>query len=173
MGFLGGVLNVVVTFCSSVFDVGSDFINSLDFLGYNISSTIASVIIEPTNSSEEFIVHQTWGCIGIGIIFLPGLVLYPFACLMLLSAAFHMKTSFTSKIQVCIFCIFGLLLIPTYPLAMIVAEITLLIMTCKERKLDEKLNGRLNTILEVPGGIVKNDDLMKCRKDFGIDFPEL
>ena len=76
------LLNCLLTFFSSLFDVGSDLINSLDFLGYNVSSTNVNVIslssvTNTPNNTEEFEVHQRWGIFGISLIFLPGYMIMP------------------------------------------------------------------------------------------------
>ena len=41
MGFGAEVFSATTTFCASNFDIGSDLINSLDFLGYNVSRTLS------------------------------------------------------------------------------------------------------------------------------------
>lgn len=59
-------------------------LNSLDFLGYDVRKTMSSTIFGSTNVSDDHENHQTffdtkrkWGTIGIGIIFMPGIVLLP------------------------------------------------------------------------------------------------
>ena len=44
MGINTNLLNALSTFLSSSFDVGSDLINSLDFMGYNASETISDTV---------------------------------------------------------------------------------------------------------------------------------
>ena len=125
MGCLGDIFNVLVTLCSSIFDVGSDFINSLDFLGYNVSTTIAEKLVGATNDTEIYEVHQVWGYVGLGIIWLPGLLLLPWFVLVSVSS------------KSCLYFILGLVLFATYPLAMIVVEIGFLIHTCCNCKMDK------------------------------------
>lgn len=45
------VVKKLITFASSLFDLGSDFINSLDFLGYNMSGKISSLVLDSFSSS--------------------------------------------------------------------------------------------------------------------------
>ena len=125
MGCLSGVLNVMVTICSSMFDVGSDFINSLDLLGYNASTTIASTVVGTTNDTEEFVAHQMWGYVGLGIMWLPGWLVLPIFILWSFSA------------RRCFFFIVGICLFATYPLAMIVIEMAFLIQTCYKREINK------------------------------------
>ena len=81
MGSWGQIFTAFSTLASSSFDIGSDLINSLDFLGYNISDTITDTVFgsnttEIIDKSEE---HKTWGILGIFLIFLPGIIApFPF-----------------------------------------------------------------------------------------------
>jgi len=115
------ISQVLWTISTSIFDVGSDFINSLDFLGYNISTTIVDSIAGSTNTTDEYIVHQKWGYASLSIIFLPGLAMLPAGVLNSLSI---------KKWGPMIVCI---ILVPTYPLAMLVAEVALIYHTCTSR----------------------------------------
>jgi len=83
-----------LTFSSSLFDVASDVINSLNFLGYSTEfrSVLGNVTTESENTTlncndsivcnpifqislrEHDDVHQIWGIIGLALIFLPGIV---------------------------------------------------------------------------------------------------
>ena len=80
MGFGADLFSLTSTFCTSVFDIGSDLINSLDFLGHNVSRTISDCfsksksfdlpdnlthvgMLNETNeadSREIYDVHQVW-----------------------------------------------------------------------------------------------------------------
>ena len=128
MGCVGDVFNVLWTLCSSIFDVGSDFINSLDFLGYKVSTTIASSIVGYSNDTEAFAVHQIWGYVGLGIIWLPGFICLPYFTLWALSE----KSWF--------FLILGLILFVAYPLVMLVVELGFLIHTCYKRDMNKEAN---------------------------------
>ena len=95
MGFGAEVFSATTTFCASNFDIGSDSINSLDFLGYNVSRTLSDQLpksfflrhnltpvgmFDETNeadSKEIYDVHRIWGVLGILIMFLPGFVAIP------------------------------------------------------------------------------------------------
>ena len=95
MGFGADLFSITSTFCTSVFDIGSDLINSLDFLGHNVSRTISDSLSKsvhlPHNltavdmfdetskadSREIYDVHQVWGTVGILIMLLPGIINIP------------------------------------------------------------------------------------------------
>ena len=97
MGFGADLFSLTSTFCTSVFDIGSDLINSLDFLGHNVSRTLSDCfsksksfdlpdnfthvgMLNETNkadSGEVYDVHQVWGTVGIFIMFLPGIINIP------------------------------------------------------------------------------------------------
>ena len=98
MGFGANLFSATSTFGASSFDIGSDLINSLDFLGYNISRTISDTLSNSLYSSEEdrnstyidafngnstakFVQnheeHAIWGTLGILIMFLPGIIAMP------------------------------------------------------------------------------------------------
>ena len=97
MGFGAEVFSATTTFCASNFDIGSDLINSLDFLGYNVSRTLSDSlssylysrhnltpvrIFDETNNTdprEIYDVHRIWGALGILIMFFPGFVMIPLA----------------------------------------------------------------------------------------------
>ncbi len=67
-----------------------------------------------------------------GIIFFPGLLLLPAWA----------SASLTEKRWS--YVVFGIVITLTYPLAMIVAEICLLLLTLKVRELDKEMNKALN-----------------------------
>lgn len=105
----------ITTFLSA-FDVGSDLINSLDFLGYNASTHVRGTLCDTvgastgTNSSTSSFVgdycndldssntnttiHQMWGYVGIGIIFAPGII---YGIPLVSSALYKNKTETTSN----------------------------------------------------------------------------
>ena len=82
------------TFLTSLFDVGSDVVNSLAFMGYNISSKIVDTVegteesssfwnvTDSMNTSEndmgnnnvEYRVDFIWGVMSMVIVFLPGML---------------------------------------------------------------------------------------------------
>ena len=92
MGFLIYFAKYVFMFSASFFDVSSDLVNSLDFLGYNVASKITQKImgssevlaennnqylmpdIFETNTNITTVDPYNWGIVGMGIIFLPGLI---------------------------------------------------------------------------------------------------
>ena len=91
MGFGANLFSAATTFSASSFDIGSDLVNSLDFLGHNASRTISESfylrhkltpmdIINETiraNSQEISNLHQIWGALGISIMFFPGIIKIP------------------------------------------------------------------------------------------------
>ena len=98
MGFLENFSSASSHFLASFFDIGTDLINSLDFLGYNVSEMISDTVIDslhspesthnvssvkvsnPTNAdkiAEKYEKHEIWGLLGIFIIFFPGIVAIP------------------------------------------------------------------------------------------------
>ena len=91
----------LTTFISTYSDVGSDIINSLDFLGYNASTEISKTMWESVSSvmghednldvdvyngtdstsieeyKNEYEIHEIWGIMGFSVIFLPGIIMAP------------------------------------------------------------------------------------------------
>ena len=73
MDFWANVSKRFLTFFCSSFDISSDIINSVDFLGYNLSSPIPreeNVILD-----VNYETHKIWGTVSFFIIFLPGFVM--------------------------------------------------------------------------------------------------
>ena len=92
-GVFIGFAKHTIAFVSSSFDMGSDFVNALNFLGYFKNSSPTNVTLSLSNSSflsntsnmtvgnvEEPMVaikdqvHYIWGILSMFLIFLPGLV---------------------------------------------------------------------------------------------------
>ena len=79
--------DTISSLCTSVFtslDIGSDLINSLDFFGYNASSSFTSKIGFRSNNHSAIYqhesrpeIHKIWGSMGIFAMFLPGIILIP------------------------------------------------------------------------------------------------
>ena len=65
-----------VTFFTSVFDVISDFINSMEFLGYGISSNDTHIVQGQNDTEITFnhCTHPNWAICSIVTIFLPGIL---------------------------------------------------------------------------------------------------
>ena len=65
-----------VTFFTSVFDVISDFINSMEFLGYGISSHDTDIVPGQNDTEITFNdrAHPNWAICSILTIFLPGIL---------------------------------------------------------------------------------------------------
>ena len=94
MGYGANLFGATSTFGATSFDIGSDLINSLDFLGYNASHIIINNLLNQfysskedhnltctdtfngttiAESAEKVEIHQIWGILGILIMFLPGI----------------------------------------------------------------------------------------------------
>ena len=89
-----GLVKHTIALGSSSFDMGSDFVNALNFLGYfhsHLENETLSTVNSPyfisnntnitsgmnnalTNKKNEAKVHQTWGIMSMMLIFLPGFV---------------------------------------------------------------------------------------------------
>ena len=160
MEFGAEVFSATTTFCASNFDIGSDLINSLDFLGYNVSRTLSDSLpksfllrhnltsvrmIDETNeadSREIYDVHQIWGALGILIMFLPGLVMIPLALAYLIHGRNAFKETYSElefdaaastkshKYEV-LGVIFGVCANLFYPIAMICASFASLSKACR------------------------------------------
>ena len=95
MGFGADLFSATTTFGASSFDIGSDLVNALDFLGHNASRTMSDSLsnsfylrhnLTPVDmfdetskagSQEIYDVHQIWGALGILIMFIRGVIDIP------------------------------------------------------------------------------------------------
>ena len=74
-----GLTKHTFTFCSSLFDVVSDILNSLNFMGYYNPRTrneSSGMNISQENSNvtmSEYREDKIWGIVGLIIVFLPGI----------------------------------------------------------------------------------------------------
>ena len=102
MGFGADLFSAITTLGASSFDIGSDLINALDFLGHNVSKTMSEGLSkslylrhnltsmdgldETSNAESQEIhdVHQIWGALGILIMFFPGIIRIPKALVYLM-----------------------------------------------------------------------------------------
>ena len=102
---------VIFKFFTSVSDLTSDVINSLDFLGHNATSTIAEVFKAPSDNATSigmpYRIDQTWGALSMFFIFLPGVAL---------GISTAIEGVARRNIQN---VFFGLLIIPFFPLALV------------------------------------------------------
>ena len=125
----------LATFLGSIVDVGSDVINSLDLLGQNatkwlLTSTkicprvnfedLKNRLCNPNNTQE--ILRDSWGYAGLGIIFLPGVVLFPY---IVLGAIRNKYWKFLGLMIV---------LLPIYPALLILTQLFSLISFCRGAK---------------------------------------
>ena len=123
MGFSMDLVNSLISFFGAICDLTSDVINSLDFIGVNATSTLLDTVNICVSSSEscgsiKVHRHETWGYIGLGIIFLPGLVLLP---PFLVGAIRNKNWTY--------FFIF-LFLIPFYPITLILVQLLYVVSNC-------------------------------------------
>ena len=119
MDFCFNILQLVNTSLFSTFDVISDFLLSLDFIGLSLKPKLAKEAFNITMSEPE--IHPTWGYITMSIIFLPGLIMLPI--LIYISIVVKNKK----------YILIGLSLIPLFPFAMIVFQISHIFSYCKHR----------------------------------------
>ena len=118
--------NNMMTFLGSIVDVVSDVINSLDLLGLNATKwMMASTNICPSiRANFEFKCnptvekHDSWGYAGLGIIFLPGIVLLPY---FLLGAIRNKYWKFL---------VLMIVLLPAYPILLILTQLFSLLSFC-------------------------------------------
>ena len=85
------IIRASFTFFSTLLDIVSDFANSLEFMGYNIRNVTVNTLFEASKAliksdkltkdfkfeAEHYNHPETWGRIGIFIIFLPGIITLP------------------------------------------------------------------------------------------------
>ena len=119
MEFCFNVIQLVTTSLCSTFDVISDFLLSLDFIGFRLKPKLMKEAFNITTSASE--IQPTWGYITMSIIFLPGLLLFPII----------IYISIVDKNKK--YIIIGLSLIPLYPFAMIVFQISQIFSFLKHR----------------------------------------
>ena len=143
------------TFTTSLFDVVSDLINSLNFLGFydssmdekliakkeylyscnlshtiNISNSCNVTVITSYEETEE--IHQTWGIISIFLMFLPGIIggslIMAWTCI-----------NFTKQRDCSTFGSFSLaiLLSSMFPVMFLLGQLWQLFPSCFKRKSDE------------------------------------
>ena len=128
----------LATFLGSIVDVGSDVINSLDLLGLNATKSMLAYtnicprvkfedlknrLCNPNNTQE--ILRDSWGYAGLGIIFLPGIVLLPY---FLLGAIRNKYWKFLGLMIV---------LVPIYPVLLILTQLFSLLSFCNVTRIDK------------------------------------
>ena len=116
----------LITFCLSMFAMGTSLYNSLDFISYCKNTTI--IYRNITNTSTNFATHethQTWGAAGIVIIFLPGMVMLPYG---LYGAVIKERNLFSA--------IVFLVLFPIYPATLVIVQLAILYITINNVKQD-------------------------------------
>lgn len=107
MGFGADLFSAATTFSASSFDIGSDLVNALDFLGHNATTIMSESfylrhdltpgdIINKTvkaDAREISNLHQIWGALGISIMFLPGIMRIPIPLIYLMHGRNWLKES--------------------------------------------------------------------------------
>ena len=119
MGFYAELISYVVSLLTSAFDITSDIINSFDLMGFNASKTIFEAIIGPTNTNKQFEVHQGWGIVGISAVFIPGIIVLPVIMYYLITREKRIEA------------LIALILLPMYPIALILMQIVNIIVYYK------------------------------------------
>ena len=104
------IIRASFTFFSTLLDIVSDFANSLEFMGYNIRNVTVNTLFEASKAliksdkltkdfkfeAEHYNHPETWGRIGIFIIFLPGIItLPPFLVVSIKKKKYLMAQSYT------------------------------------------------------------------------------
>ena len=127
MGFWYEFVNALITFFSTAFDLGSDIVNSLDFIGLNATQSILkSTKICVTGFEFTWcptlqttcVYRESWGYIGIFLVFLPGILLLP-PCL-----CGAIRNSNWKWLFLFIF------MIPVYPITLIIVQLFSLLSAC-------------------------------------------
>ena len=156
-----GMFKNLFTFGSSLFDLGSDLINSLDFLGYNATSQVSETIADASEELKKLAgisyfsdndvlnttnftatdgiqaVHQIWGRMGIGCIFLPGVIMLPAWLYLAGNGDISNKLWGTSGLTRCrrtfltLLVLFAMLL---YPISLIFFQIVTLLFNCSNAR---------------------------------------
>ena len=125
MGGCGQLFTAFSTLVSSSFDIGSDLINSLDFLGYNVSDSITDTVfgLNTTANIDKYEEHKIWGTLGICLIFLPGIII-PLPFVMEYIAA-------GESIKAMLFFVGGLF----YPITLLLSAFASIFTTCHRNEL--------------------------------------
>ena len=116
------LIKSLFSFLTSMFDVVSDVVNSMDFLGYNASHAVTSNTFlqhlrgKSTNNniSGE---NTIWGIVGMVIIFLPGIITLP-------------PTLFIVWPKSWIWKLGVLIVLPLYPISLLLVQITGIFAAC-------------------------------------------
>ena len=99
----------LISFFTSILDVISDLINSLNFLGYNVTSSIFGGSANTTTYEQ----HIQWGYMSIGMMFLPGIITLPVFLMYLTTPRFRSLGGF----------IISLMMLPLHPIGLIAAQV--------------------------------------------------
>ena len=154
MGFGADLFSAITTFGASSFDIGSDLINALDFLGHNVSRSMSEGLskslylrhnltsihgLDETSNAESpeiHDVHRIWGALGILIMFFPGIIRIPKALVYLMHGRNMFKEAEKdfgirneTKLKKVEGLVFQVCAILFYPIAMIFGSISVLFRT--------------------------------------------
>ena len=160
-----------LTFSSSLFDVTSDVINSLNFLGYyknstQISSLLGNVTKESNHSFqnsnysivsnstfqsdmiENDEVHQLWGIIGMAFIFLPGFIGGSGFVTAYFYFAIHERKCKYFGISLLL-----LLMSLMFPFAFLLGQIAAICMVLFKKEIDTKLQLKLTGVTNLEASV--------------------
>ena len=147
MGFWFDLGKCLFTLSTSLVDVSSDIVQSLDFMGYKISTSIINEITGENNFSdtinnsslvmehkgnittveEEYRVDEIWGILGLSIIFLPGIVT---GVPLLVGMVFDRQWKVA---------LFAILLIFTFPVTLVILQLIVIVRLCQNSEIDQDL----------------------------------
>jgi len=157
MCFSIALIKALIRLCSTSFDLGSDLVNSLSFLGYSITSNDSNITymstqnytgkmncsndesentVKLTNMMEAISYDKIWGTVGILIMFLPGIMCLPAFLLKYLIRKEYFEL------------LFNLVMLTMYPIFLLLYQIFALILTLRGNPDEEDNNGLALVALE-------------------------
>ena len=138
------------TFGSSTFDISSDIINALNFLGYFKNKTIKNSLYSPDNATNiEYRLsndstgnysntpdgfHIIWGIMSLLLIFVPG-ILFGICCVI---------SGFYERLNE--FVLLGLLLIFFFPIGIVAVHVAIIIRILRRREMGQFLKEMVNAM---------------------------
>ena len=160
-----------LTFSSSLFDVVSDVINSLNFLGYYKNTTdIDSFYTNRSRFLENFTyidsgvcnntlereveendqVHQIWGILSMVLVFLPGIVGgFCLTAVILYEAAEQKSCKVAQVAQVFVLLVVSIM----FPFAFLISQLTVLVMVCMNEEIDQDIQFFITGITNIEASV--------------------
>ena len=161
-------LKQIIAFCSSTFDIGSDLLNALTFLGCiqtknetsslldlsfscpNISNMTSGDINETMNGIEKE-VHQVWGIVSMSLILLPGVI----GGLPLFILTFHLSKDWQEYCMVFIILLASIF----FPIAVVITPLLAMVYTCVKGKFPAEYQMVVTSLTEVEAAIESSGQL--------------